>query len=292
MDIELPGYWKSADSSSLKNQRIALWIARLRNTGLILAAAAAVLTAQGTTNLARWVAVAGFTLALIAEVLNSVLNPTEKWYQGRALAESTKTLAWRFAVGGSPFPAHMDSKDAKLLLNDRIRDIDNKAWSEVAIPLEGATVTREMRDLRTQCFELRKSAYLQNRIEDQQKWYSQKANECKKKSFWWKVVLIVSEILAFVWSIACATNPNLWNATGLLTTAIGCGSAWVSLKQFDNLKTAYSAASHELIYIFAKLEAADETQWDIMVDDAEEAISREHTLWLASRIGSSSVKRH
>lgn len=153
-------------------------------------------------------------------------------------------------------------------------------------------MTREMRDLRTQCFELRKSAYLQNRIEDQQKWYSQKANECKKKSFWWKVVLIVSEILAFVWSIACATNPNLWNATGLLTTAIGCGSAWVSLKQFDNLKTAYSAASHELIYIFAKLEAADETQWDIMVDDAEEAISREHTLWLASRIGSSSVKRH
>lgn len=290
MELKLPGYWESSDSSSLKNQRLALGIARSRNGGLIAAAAATVIASHPILTDARWVAVAGFTLALIAEVLDLTLNPTQKWYQGRAFAESSKTLAWRFAVGGSPFPVEMTSADAEILLTERLADINSEAWSEVAVPLEGATVTSQMRELRAKGFEERKAAYLEGRIKNQQNWYAEKANDCNEKSCWWKVVLVTGEVLALVWSIACAMNPGLWNATGLLTTVIGCGSAWVSLKQFDNLKTAYAAASHELTHIAAKLEVADDANWALVVDDAEEAISREHTLWLASRSGVTSVR--
>lgn len=291
MKLELPGYWKEADSSSQRNQRITLWAARIRNGGLISAAAAAVWASQTSSSIPRWVAVVGFTTALIAEVLDYALNPTQKWYRGRALAESCKTLAWRFAVGGSPFPAQMTSKDAEILLTERISESNSEAWSEVVVPIAGATATEQMRDLRTKKFEERKTAYLEGRIENQQTWYADKANRCKRKSRRWKVVLIFGEIVALVWSIACAANPGLWNATGLLTTSIGCGSAWVSLKQFENLETAYSAASHELTLIDSKLRVADENEWAMAVDDAEEAISREHTLWLASRSDSESVKK-
>ncbi|KAA0884380.1 DUF4231 domain-containing protein [Corynebacterium amycolatum] len=291
MRLELPGYWKAADSISQRNQCLTLWAARIRNGGLILAAAAAVWASQTASSIPRWLAVVGFTTALIAEVFDYELNPTQKWYQGRALAESCKTLAWRFAVGGSPFPAQMTSKDAEILLTERISEANSEAWSEVAVPIAGATVTEQMRDLRTKKFEERKAAYLEGRIENQQTWYAEKANGCKRKSRRWKAVLIVGEIAALVWSIACAANPGLWNATGLLTTSIGCGSAWVSLKQFENLKTAYSAASHELTLIDSKLRVADENEWAMAVDDAEEAISREHTLWLASRSDSDSIKK-
>ena len=291
MKLELPGYWKAADSSSQHNQRLTLSAARIRNGGLILAAAAAVLASQTTSSIPRWAAVAGFTTALIVEVLDYALNPTQKWYQGRALAESCKTLAWRFAVGGFPFPAQLTSEEAEILLTERIGEANSEAWSEVAVPMAEATVTEQMRDLRTKKFEERKAAYLEGRIEDQQSWYTNKAKECDIKSRCWKAVLISGEILALIWSIACAANPGLWNATGLLTTSIGCGSAWVSLKQFDNLKTAYAAASHELMHIASKLRVVDENEWAMAVDDAEEAISREHTLWLASRSDSASVKR-
>ena len=291
MKLELPGYWKSADSSSQRNQRITLWAARIRNGGLILAAAAAVWASQTSSSIPRWLAIAGFTTALIAEVFDYALNPTQKWYQGRALAESCKTLAWRFAVGGSPFPTQTTSEDAEILLTERIVEASSEAWSDVAVPMAGAMVTEQMRGLRTSKFEERRAAYLEGRIEDQQTWYADKANECERKSRYWKAVLIFGEILALVWSIACAANPGLWNATGLLTTVIGCGSAWVSLKQFDNLSTAYTAASHELMHIASKLRVADENEWAIAVDDAEEAISREHTLWLASRSDSASIKK-
>ena len=185
----------------------------------------------------------------------------------------------------------MTSKDAEILLTERINEANSEAWSEVAVPIVGATVTEQMRDLRTKKFEERKAAYLEGRIENQQTWYADKANGCKRKSRRWKAALIFGEIVSLVWSIACAANPGLWNATGLLTTSIGCGSAWVSLKQFENLKTAYLAASHELTLIDSKLRVADENEWAMAVDDAEEAISREHTLWLASRSDSESVKK-
>lgn len=85
--------------------------------------------------------------------------------------------------------------------------------------------------------------------------------------------MVNTEILALVWNIACATNPSLGiplDFSPQLLVAVPRGS----LKQLDNQETAYFAASHELTCILAKLAAADEAQWDIKVDDAEEAISR------------------
>ncbi|MGJ4079492.1 DUF4231 domain-containing protein [Corynebacterium macclintockiae] len=108
MKLELPGYWKEADSSSQRNQCLTLWAARIRNGALILAAAAAVWASQTVSSTPRWVTVVGFTTALIAEVLDHELKPTQKWYQGRALAESCKTLAWRFAGRRISIPSSND----------------------------------------------------------------------------------------------------------------------------------------------------------------------------------------
>ena len=55
-------------------------------------------------------------------------------------------------------------------------------------------------------------------------------------------------------------------------------------KQHPNLATAYGIASQELASIATELATLPgEERWAAFVGQAEEAISREHTLWRASR---------
>lgn len=59
--------------------------------------------------------------------------------------------------------------------------------------------------------------------------------------------------------------------------------AWMETRQFKTLAEAYFVASHELAAIRSEIDRQDGTSWAAFVDKAEEAISREHTLWRASR---------
>ena len=59
--------------------------------------------------------------------------------------------------------------------------------------------------------------------------------------------------------------------------------AWIEAKQHRNLATAYGIASQELASIETELPTKNsEEGWAAFVGQAEEAISREHTLWRAS----------
>jgi hypothetical protein len=59
--------------------------------------------------------------------------------------------------------------------------------------------------------------------------------------------------------------------------------AWEQTRQDDRNAAAYSIAAQELASIKSLApEQADETAWASFVDDAEEAISREHRLWRAT----------
>lgn len=63
------------------------------------------------TRLRLWTAIAAAVLGVFplkvgpTEVGLRTDEPEERWYDGRALAESAKSLAWRFSVGAMPFRA-------------------------------------------------------------------------------------------------------------------------------------------------------------------------------------------
>ena len=69
----------------------------------------------------------------------------------------------------------------------------------------------------------------------------------------------------------------------MLAAGIGAGAAWLALKQHTVLRSAYALTAAELEKQIATLTAAEDANWSESVADAEEAISREHTMWLASR---------
>lgn len=69
-----------------------------------------------------------------------------------------------------------------------------------------------------------------------------------------------------------------------LSTIVASLTAWLQTKQHRTLATAYAVAVLELASVRAKIASQNnEAEWAKFVSDAEEAISREHTLWKASR---------
>ena len=50
-------------------------------------------------------------------------KPDHVWYQARAAAESARTLAWRYAAGGQPFPVSRDAHEVDELLLDRLHGV-------------------------------------------------------------------------------------------------------------------------------------------------------------------------
>lgn len=288
---DLPGFWRAADTASLAGQGQALRLTRLRIFGLVIAAACGMLSPlfpQPT-----WVsvvAVLAFIVVLAVEVVSWVQQPERDWYSGRALAESAKTLAWRFSVCGAPFGPDLGFDAAERILAVRLDEVSREARDRVTVGPGGAVTTERMRALRSLPFDERRASYVEGRVVDQHEWYSRKARENRTSATRWRLVLIAGEIAAVVLAIVQALQPLPVAIAGFAATLIGCAGAWVAVKQYSNLASAYSVTATELALLKPQVEAATAEQWADVVDDAEEAISREHTLWLASRTGRSPAR--
>ena len=75
-----------------------------------------------------------------------------------------------------------------------------------------------------------------------------------------------------------------FDALGILAAAAASVLAWLQIKQHATLAQSYSHAAHELSTIGALIDSVQsEAEWGRFVNDAENAISREHTAWRARR---------
>lgn len=285
-DADLPGVWRDADTSSVQGQRWALILTGAKVGGGVLAALGGIFALQdGGVGMAPWVVLAGFVLSLVSEIASWVFRPEENWYDGRAVAESAKTLAWRYAVGADPFPASLARATAEELFRERMSLVADQVSDRIVFESPHTVITPRMDELRQSSFVDRREAYVKGRTLDQHRWYSRKARENRRRANIWRFFLIVAEVAAV--SLAAGQVLGAWDVdlTGLLAASIAAGTAWVAVKQFSPLASAYSVAAKELALQEAKLRTVAEDRWTLVAADAEEAISREHTTWIASRTG-------
>ncbi len=263
-------------------QKATLILLTAKNFGLI---AAALLSLAGLRFISAWIlyaTVAALVLALVAETVNTVLKPAERWYQGRAIAESAKTLAWKYTVGAEPFGYGLN-QDPKAVLHERLSELARYADDSVVIDSGHLGSTEKMDEVRDCSLEVRKEVYLRDRIKDQHAWYASKAelNRCRAKT--WSFLLIALEAIAIALSVIQVYYE--WSApvTPLITTIVACIGSWVAIKQFSNLAAAYTTAANEISLVERTVKKANSESWGNVVSEAEDAISREHTMWLASR---------
>lgn len=288
---DFPNYFQASDYASIKAQKCYLNITRIELTSMILASALAIYNYQLTQSKLFVYVISGLLL-LLGLVLTIILK-TKKyedvWYQGRALAESCKTLTWRFVCCSEYFENSLDIREAKRRFVERIEEL-YKEFKELSIAMNSKTltlpiITSKMIEIRAYDLDTRRDYYIRNRIEDQKKWYADKAEyNSKKYNFWFWCVIIVQAI-SLISIVFLIVNPDCnWNFVGLLTTISASALSWLQLKQHQELKQAYTTATQELNFIVTLTDQlTTEDSFSKFVLDSENAISREHTLWLAQR---------
>ncbi len=287
----LPPIYHAAESASAHGQEVYLRFSRWNLIALVLAALLSLEPASLAAYTA-WFRVGVAALMCVSAVLTGVplvRGYRDRWYLGRAVAESVKTLTWRFTAGSEPFPLTMAQKDADAVFATKLREIIAEA-EVLGVPLTpkvsaGPEITRSMRGGRARSFADRRDIYIQGRIENQQRWYSTRAAECESMAERLGLAILLLQILALAVSVTLVALPQLRvNPVGVITTAAAALMAWVELKRFDELSRAYATAAHELGVILSQAPHVDEESFPSFVADSEQAISREHTLWIARRL--------
>ena len=222
----------------------------------------------------------GFVVALGAEVLILATRPEQKWYEGRAAAESAKTLTWRYAVAGDPFPPGDADPAFYRQLAAVTRDLTVLVLPD---PGGGEQITPVMRALRAGDFPQRRDAYLAGRIDDQRRWYAAKSRRADQLNTTFLLLTIVLELLGIVAATLRIAEVLDFDLLGILAAVTGGVASWAQTRQWGSLARAYAIAENELATIGGQAAATTEAAWPRFVDEAEEAISREHTLWRSSR---------
>ncbi|MEV8437936.1 DUF4231 domain-containing protein [Actinosynnema sp. NPDC051121] len=284
-DDGLPGLFHVADAMSLRGQRDYLIALRARLALAVLAAVCGVFAVKvGRIDVAAVGTGIALLVMLLVEQHFRGSSPETRWYDGRALAESAKSMGWRFAVGGSPFPLGEDEREVELRFIEQMGALLKDGPSSGITPPDRPTVSQAMRDLRTSDLATRKRTYVADRITDQQRWYASKSTTNAHWARQSQRVLYAFAFAGIVAAFARAFGMIGFDLAGVAAALIAAGAAWAGTKQYSTLARAYAYASTELGIVKDRLAlVVDEATWAAEVADAEEAISREHTMWRASR---------
>lgn len=283
--VQLPALHRQADAASNSKQAQFMWVTRIRLGLLVFVAAAGMATfpLDGGGDASGIAAAIGFFGVFMLELFLWRTRPERTWYRARAVAESAKTLAWKYAVHGAPFDEE-DGADA--LFVERLDALRPKVGSAVS-PDDGPPdqITEWMRTSRAKDFEARRALYLRSRIEDQIRWYGGKCRTNERSANIWLFGLVLVNMLGMAAAVLRATGTVGIDALGFLGTLAAVLVAWSQTRQHESLAAAYSTAHGELTIIREKIRQVTAETWASEVHDAEDAISREHTMWQASRDG-------
>jgi hypothetical protein len=167
----------------------------------------------------------------------------------------------------------------------RLKTFKDIHGSLKAEDLKKDIITTKMNQVRNLDLESRKTFYLRNRIENQINWYTSKADTNKTKYENWFWAVIVVQFLAIISIFFLVLYPECnFNFVGLFTTLSACFFSWLQLKKYQENKEAYNTAMSELNLIKTEAQFVNtEDKFAKFVLDSENAMSREHTVWLAQK---------
>lgn len=284
IEADFPPLYQAADKASNDVQKRFFFALGGNLTLLVIA------TIMSMANIQT----SGFALAQIVPLTGTlgltiylaVMQPQRIWYGSRALAESVKTISWRYMMRAEPFS---DGDDAD---RERFRQSLAKIFSanrsisaHAVTRITGPQITAKMQAVRGLSLQERVDLYEKERVEDQQGWYSRKAGENTTSSKRWFGSVISLNVLALAFAAAKVVFPtvNFW-PTDILVAAAASVMAWLQTKRFQELAASYTLTAHEigLLRLALPNPPTPET-FSIYVGDAENAFSREHTQWQARR---------
>lgn len=283
---DLPGLYQSADQASLRAQSSYFWGLRLYL--ILLVAAAYVSFGWPNDSFGALTSAVLFLITLGILVALKVNRPDDLWYNGRAVAESVKTRAWRLMMRAEPYN---ETENDDLVTRQFIGDLkaileQNRSLSKELNSSSGIKepVSSKMLQIRALPLEQRLEIYKDQRIQNQSNWYSLKSLWNKRRArqwFWVSVGLHAAAILMLLYRIK---DPTLSLPVEVIATAAGAVLTWLQAKKHNELNSSYALAAHEIVLIKGEaLSVHSERELSDFVVASEAAFSREHTQWVARK---------
>jgi len=281
---DFPALYRSADELSLASQTHFFLALRAHLVTLVVAAILSIVS------IPHW-SVAALQLATLLGALGCsvylfALRPDRLWYAGRAVAESVKTITWRYVCRAEPFQG--DDVKARGDFHQKLKAVveqNRQVVQALTEHLDGPQITQVMEQMRARPLEERRATYASHRIRNQLAWYAKKAafNRRMSRGFFW--VLIATNSIAVVCAIVRITCPDkpFWPTDVFVAIAASLLS-WMQAKRFSELAGSYALTAHEISLIREQSLLPDtDERFSLFVGDAENAFSREHTQWIARK---------
>ncbi len=289
VETDYPSLYHLADKYSIEGKNIYLrWIQC--ELGLLILAAVTSLFAIDKGEYGWVIAIISTSILAAGMALTMYIKYAKfenRWFIGRAIAESIKTLTWKYVTKGSPFVEQLTLQEAGAQFIQLLGKIlaENKTFlGGAALPGDDIHLTEKMEQVRQASFEERKSTYIESRVKNQLNWYKKKSVDNKQishKLFW---IMIIAQGLALVFSLYLIKHPKFINLVPLFTTFAAAILSWLQITQSQQLAQSYAIAANDISLILAQAQYIEtEAQLQQFVADAENAFSREHTLWTAKR---------
>lgn len=215
-----------------------------------------------------------------------VVKPERHWYSGRAVAESIKTITWRYVSRAEPFNNSDEIDKHNFVLKLRAIIEQNKDVAGLfEANLNGLQITDKMKSIRAGSSDARLVNYKECRIFDQLSWYAKKAAINKNNVNFYFILLIIVICIAIIFSLTKIQYPKaqFWPTDFFVTVAAGVLS-WIQTKRYQELSVSYALTAHEISLIREQAnKPMTELELSQFIGDSENAFSREHTQWIARR---------
>lgn len=283
---ELPGLYQSANQASLEAQRH--YFDGLKWYLILLATAALVSYLRPSDIIGALLSAILFLVTLGILVYIRVKRPDDIWYNGRAVAESVKTISWRWMMKAEPYEdCNNPEIVSRSFISDLKRILDQNRSLSHALNSGSAVsepISTKMMEIRSLPIMDRLVFYVENRIQDQANWYWHKSIFNKRRAkqwFWVSVTLHSAAIFMLLYKIK---DPSLLLPIEVVATVASAVLTWLQAKKHNELNSAYALTAHEIVLIKGESTSVlTEAQLSEYVINSESAFSREHTQWVARK---------
>lgn len=283
--VDFPALFQSADFAAIQTQKKLLNSYKAYLTLLLLGALSPLLVTG------RWGHVVGLSLLLASLALYFYRQQAgwhAKWYRARALAESVKTMSWRYMLRAEPFAAVNASANAEEFRSrlGALLQQNKQIGAHLNFPnQQSEQITPAMRERLTWSFEDARDGYLRDRIVNQLDWYNSKAIANQRAATGFLVAVVVAYAGAIALKVVQIAEPTFaWAPVDFFGVLASGLVGWVEIRRYSELASAYSLTAQEVSIIRSKAEELTSSEeLAAFVSDAENAFSREHTQWEARR---------
>jgi hypothetical protein len=247
-------------------------------------------------NVATAVAAVAFALALLARLYRMANRPEQVSSESWSLSEQVKSLAWIYAVGGTPLSVELPSDGMALWisaasdLNPRdlyVRAvqgmIDEAAARHVPlqVPQQGIPVqviTDWMVATRAYSLSDRARVYGAQRIGEQQRFYAARAAAARR---WTRGIVLLEGAGALAAGLR-ALDIVQFDLIGVAATLAAAGTAWLQFNERGMLASTDSAMGFKLAGYELRCQQStwDEHDWAAYVREVEDLLGQEHSSWL------------